>query len=70
MDDLLKRMYTGIGSASANRCDVMTGEFFQRSFKPVLHRLAIWLGLPTMPGCTIILNTENDTFQSLDSINA
>lgn len=70
MDDLLDRVHTGIGSACAHRCNVMAGKFLQRRFKPVLHRLAIRLSLPAMPGRSVILYTENDTFQSLDSINA
>lgn len=70
MDDLLERVHTGIGSPCAHRCNVMAGKFLQRRFKPVLHRLAIRLSLPAMPGRSVILYTENDTFQSLDSINA
>jgi hypothetical protein len=60
VDDLVQRMNTGVGAASADRRDRDFCERSERAFQRVLDGTTIRLGLPAIEAGTVVLDTERD----------
>jgi hypothetical protein len=63
MHDLFDCMHPGVRPARTCRDNVGLRKFFKRRLQLILNGVATWLGLPSMPGRAIILNTEDNAFQ-------
>ena len=63
----LPGMNAGIGTTGTCGDDICTSKFCQSLFQPILHGIAIWLSLPTVPRGAVVLNPENDAFHRLSN---
>ena len=62
MDDLLQSVHPGVGAPGTGCQDLGLRELPQRCLQFILHRVARRLRLPTLPGGTVVLNSEGDAF--------
>ena len=55
---LVESVHAGIGTAGADGGHGLVGKGAERLLQPILHRLAIWLGLPAVEGPAVVGDAE------------
>ena len=58
---LCERVHSGVGAPRAHSFDVLARHLRQRALQGVLHRTAVWLGLPAAERSAVVFESESNS---------